>query len=699
MTQLPSDYLERAYAGVLGKTIGVYLGRPFEQWTHERILAELGEITYYVNEKRGVPLVVTDDDLTGTFTFLRALSDYGNTRALTPAQIGQSWLNYIIENKTILWWGGLGYSTEHTAYLRLKNGIPAPASGSIHRNGSIIAQQIGAQIFIDGWAMVAPNDPALAAELAGKAGSVSHDGESVYAAKLWAAMESAAFGESDIQRLLDIGLSFIPADSIIARVIEELRHWRTIQPDWYKTRGWLAEHYNYDIYGGACHVIPNHAVMIMSLLYGDDDFQKSLMIVNTSGLDTDCNSGNVGCLLGIKNGLAGIDSGPDWRGPISDRLYLPTADGGNSITDAAIQTYAIVNSGRALQGQPPLAPKNGARFHFELPGSVQGFTLEQTSNALPMAALANGAGHSEDGSRSLAIRFQQLSAPFNVRASTPTFIPRDAINMKGYSLLASPTLYPGQTVQARLEANAANTAPTLCTLYISKYADENALVCVYGPSVMLEAGDSSILTWEIPALDGAPIANIGLELHSPSTTEGAVYLDYLGWTGAPNVVFTKAEGEMWQRAWVEGIFRLRDTKTAPFHLTQNEGIGVLSQGTREWTDYQVQAAITPHLCKSAGLALRVQGMRRYYALLLREGGKIALVKALDGYTVLAETAFDWEFEIAYTLRLRAVGGRLSAWIEDRLLFELTDPDLAGGGVALICEEGCLSAGDIAVKGV
>jgi hypothetical protein len=27
---IPTDYLERGYAGVLGKIIGVYLGRPFE---------------------------------------------------------------------------------------------------------------------------------------------------------------------------------------------------------------------------------------------------------------------------------------------------------------------------------------------------------------------------------------------------------------------------------------------------------------------------------------------------------------------------------------------------------------------------------------------------------------------------------------------------------------------------------------------
>ena len=58
MTILPNDYEERVYAGVLGKIIGVYLGRPFEQWSHERILAELGEIRGYVHEKLNVPLVV-----------------------------------------------------------------------------------------------------------------------------------------------------------------------------------------------------------------------------------------------------------------------------------------------------------------------------------------------------------------------------------------------------------------------------------------------------------------------------------------------------------------------------------------------------------------------------------------------------------------------------------------------------------------
>ena len=61
----------------------------------------------------------------------------------------------------------------------------------------------------------------------------------------------------------------------------------------------IVEKYGYDKYLGNCHIVPNHALIIMSLLFGENNFQKSLMIANTAGCDTDCNSGNVVCILGI----------------------------------------------------------------------------------------------------------------------------------------------------------------------------------------------------------------------------------------------------------------------------------------------------------------------------------------------------------------------------------------------------------------
>ena len=165
MVQITSDYAERVYAGVLGKVIGVYLGRPFEGWSYEMIQKRLGDIEYYVHDKLDVPLIVTDDDIAGTFTFIRALEDHGTNPDISPKDIGDSWLNYLIKDRSVLWWGGLGQSTEHTAYLRLANGIDAPMSGSMAMNGQVVAEQIGAQIFIDGWAMVAPGDPDQAVKL------------------------------------------------------------------------------------------------------------------------------------------------------------------------------------------------------------------------------------------------------------------------------------------------------------------------------------------------------------------------------------------------------------------------------------------------------------------------------------------------------------------------------------------------------
>jgi ADP-ribosylglycohydrolase len=700
---LAPDYAERVYAGVLGKIIGVYLGRPFEGWTYDRIMAELGEIHYYVHEQRGVPLVVTDDDISGTFTFLRALPDYDHALDLTPAQIGQTWLNYLIEKRTVLWWGGLGNSTEHTAYQRLKCGIPAPQSGSMALNGPVVAEQIGAQIFIDGWGMIAAGDPELAADLARRASSVSHDGNAIYGAQVIAAIEAAAFVESDLDTLINTALRFIPHDSTIYRLIGDVREWHAAHGnDWRKTREQIAAHYGYDQYGGNCHIVPNHALVIMSLLHGDDDFQKSLMIVNTSGWDTDCNSGNVGCILGIKNGLAGIEAGPDWRGPVADRMYLPTADGGRAISDAVIETVYVVNIARVLAGADPLAPKGGARYHFELPGSVQGFRADTSAQGRAVLSLENVTGHSPSGEHSLALHYRKLAAGRVARASTATFIPPEDLDLGGYRLIASPTLYKGQTVQAAVIADGDNRDPVTCALYISAYGADDALYRVYSPDVTLAPGASHSFIWTIDSTASDPVAEIGVELRSDRPVNGSVYLDRLTWGGTPEVALTRPahNGTVWRRAWADGVENSERWWAEPMRLIQNEGRGLMIHGTRDWSDYRVQAAVTPHLARHAGIAARVQGMRRYYALLLGDDDKLRLIKALDGEIVLAEADCAWPRYVLHDLALEVVGHRIKGWLGDQQIVleaEDTDRPLTGGAVALIIEEGTLGVMAVSVE--
>jgi ADP-ribosylglycohydrolase len=697
---LPADYAERVYAGVLGKIIGVYLGRPFEGWTYERIMEHLGEVNYYVHEKLGKLLIVTDDDITGTFTFLRALPDYGNRRDLTAEQIGKTWLNYLIEGRTVLWWGGVGQSTEHTAYARLKAGIPAPHSGSIATNGRIVAEQIGAQIFIDGWAMVAPGDPALAADLARRAASVSHDGEAIYGAQVLAAMEAQAFVESNIDKLIDTAVQFIPKDSVIYRMIGDIREWHAEFPDWRTTREQIAANYGYDKYPGNCHMVPNHALIILGLLYGEDNFQKALMITNTSGWDTDCNSGNVGCLLGIKNGLKGIDAGPDWRGPVADRMYLPTVDGGRAITDALTETYHIVNIGHALQGLEPVAPKHGARFHFSMPGSVQGFIIDDAPETHGILTIGNDA---LNGSRTLTLDFRHLAPGRSARAHTATFLPPEAIDMPGYTLLASPTLYSGQTVTAQVQAASNHSAVVKCQLFITIYGDDEALTNINGPEALLRPGQTHTFEWRIPDTDGAPIARIGFELSADERADGRVYVNWLTWSGAPDVVFKRPENgrQMWRRAWVDHVQQFSLRRHAAYCIAHSGGTGVLYQGTSDWKDYRVSATVSSYLTAAGGLAARVQGANRYYALLLCDDQKARLVKALDNQTTLAEADFAWEWDKGYNLALQVEGNRLQGWIGGRQVFDIEDRDqpLLAGGVALVCRDGTIMTDAVRVQPV
>lgn len=230
-----------------------------------------------------------------------------------------------------------------------------------------------------------------------------------------------------------------------------------------------------------------------------------------------------------------------------------------------------------------------------------------------------------------------------------------------------------------------------------------------GPEIVLAPGGSQEIVWKLEINEDGPIAKVGIEVSSAKAADGIVYLDYLGWEGVPNITLKRPENsrnerweltaEMWRKAWIDGVDEYNPRFPEAFRLVQNEGTGLLMQGTREWTDYEVSSDITPHMVKSAGVGARVQGMRRYYGLLLAPGGKAQLVKALDGNTVLAESRFGWEFGSTYSLKMQVAGNRIQGWVDGQHLFDVEDNDrpLTGGAIALICEEGRMASEAVTVR--
>lgn len=120
----------------------------------------------------------------------------------------------------------------------------------------------------------------------------------------------------------------------------------------------------------------------------------------------------------------------------------------------------------------------------------------------------------------------------------------------------------------------------------------------------------------------------------------------------PNAIFTRPEGvsnprfvelqQAWRRAWVNACDQFEMWWQNAFHAVQNNGRGLLAIGTREWRDYTVQASIRTDFAGAIGLAARVNGLKRFYAVLLRSDGTIQIIKALNGDQALAEGAYAWE---------------------------------------------------------
>ena len=189
---MQNDYLARVYAGFLGMNVGIRLGAPVEPtiWTYERIKETYGDIRGYVKDYKNF---AADDDVNGPVYFFRALRDSSKNGELTPEYVAKAWLNYARDGIGMFWWGGYGVSTEHTAYINLTRGIPAPQSGSAATNGKLLSDQIGGQIFIDTWGLIWPGRPDKAADYAQAAASVSHDGEGLNGARYIAACIALAF--------------------------------------------------------------------------------------------------------------------------------------------------------------------------------------------------------------------------------------------------------------------------------------------------------------------------------------------------------------------------------------------------------------------------------------------------------------------------------------------------------------------------
>ncbi|NLX69437.1 MAG: ADP-ribosylglycohydrolase family protein [Clostridiales bacterium] len=682
MGRIPENYMEKLYAGLLGKTIGVRLGAPIEGWSYERIKKVFGEIDGYLVDYRDF---AADDDTNGPVFFIRALEDYTYTSDITAEQIGLTLLNYAPYEHGFFWWGGYGKSTEHTAYLNLRNGIMAPRSGSIEQNGEAVAEQIGGQIFIDSWGLVVPGNPELAAKYAEKAASVTHGGNGVYGGMFIAACISAAFTEQDIEKIIETGLSVIPQDCEYARMTRDVIAFYKKHPDnWRDCFKFVKANYGYDRYPGVCHIIPNSAVIVLSLLYSKGDFSRAINICNMCGWDTDCNVGNVGTIVGVLNGLDGIDC-DKWRKPINDFLACSSVVGSLNIMElpgvaAYIAKLAYKIAGEEYpDGWQDILEGRAARFHFEFPGSTHAFRVDSDIDGVLEYDLQHTAEAAHSGKGALKVVAKPLMGGNELRVFHKTYYRPGDFHDSRYDPSFSPILYPGQTLKGCVMVPEDTGFGILACLYVK---DGNSGRYVEGTKSELVPGEWSELSFDIPAMEGVCLEEAGVKLIPKGGWNSTlvVYLDDFDFSGSPEytIDFAKERMEVWnglhqevsQFSYLKGIWKLEEDELSGSCCDFGEAY----TGAHDWKDYTYEVTLIPKIGDFHRINFRVQGAIRSYAAGLAPGNKLVLYKNDNGYRVLAEEGFVWCHGNEYTLKVEVKGPEIRVFGNGEQLIAFTDKD-------------------------
>ncbi|MEO9475718.1 MAG: ADP-ribosylglycohydrolase family protein [Cyclobacteriaceae bacterium] len=358
----------------IGQMIGNIYGLPHENKYVDAPGAENWPYGYTKNidKLKTYDGAFSDDDTDVEYMYLLQMEKYGHEP--TYEQMREAWMFHIRDRVWLANRGALGL---------MHFGFTPPFTGAKDINPHWF--QIDPQLINEIWAYTAPGMIKYAAQKSDWAARITSDEWGAEPTVHYGAMYAAAFFETDVRKLIDIGLKELPEDGRYAQTIRDMIALHKKYPNkWQDAWKEMAQKYYIDepeMTKTIWNANLNGACGILAMLYGEGDFQRTLDLSCAMGFDADNQAATVAGILGVAYGFDALPRElylpiDGWELPFNDtyinitRHELPDASIQDIIDRTVDATIALVEAkgGKTIgdAGKEKLVIKTNAVFNVPL---------------------------------------------------------------------------------------------------------------------------------------------------------------------------------------------------------------------------------------------------------------------------------------------------------------------------------------------
>ena len=282
------EVYDKIYGGWVGMLIGGLEGLPHEWKYKEEPRATLPDFGYLPKGAR------SDDDNDFELTHLYFM-DKEKVLKIPYPRIAEIWTANMEKG---IWVANL------KAYELMKGGMIPPATG-IPANNPHSVYNLSAQFCTESYGLISPGMPQTANQIGDYYAHIAVCCEPIQATQFWTSLISLnMLHKGSVAEVIPEALKSVDPTSVMIELVNDAVKAHQSNPvDWKEARQIIYKKWNGEKKWNTNSTPLNGGMVILSLLYGEGDFYKTLQYAMALGLDADCNAATAGAIVGSNKGF------------------------------------------------------------------------------------------------------------------------------------------------------------------------------------------------------------------------------------------------------------------------------------------------------------------------------------------------------------------------------------------------------------